>query len=45
VDLKSYFMMVVKDFKKGINNSLKEVQEVGHGGTCLPLGKVRQADI
>ena len=26
-DLKSYLMMVVKDFKKNINNSLKEIQE------------------
>ena len=26
-DLKSYLMMVVEDFRKGINNSLKEIQE------------------
>jgi hypothetical protein len=26
-DLKSYLMMVVEDFKKGINNSLKEIQK------------------
>ena len=26
-DLKSYLMMVLEDFKKGINNSLKEIQE------------------
>jgi hypothetical protein len=26
-DLKSYLMMVVENFKKGINNSLKEIQE------------------
>jgi hypothetical protein len=26
-DLKSYLMVVVEDFKKGINNSLKEIQE------------------
>ena len=26
-DLKTYFMMRVEDFKKGINNSLKEIQE------------------
>jgi hypothetical protein len=26
-DLKSYLMMLVQDFKKGINNSLKEIQE------------------
>jgi FtsZ-binding cell division protein ZapB len=26
-DLKSYLMMVVEDFKKGINNSLKEIQD------------------
>jgi hypothetical protein len=26
-DLKSYLMMVVEDFKKKINNSLKEIQE------------------
>jgi hypothetical protein len=26
-DLKSYLMMVVEDFKNGINNSLKEIQE------------------
>jgi hypothetical protein len=26
-ELKSYLMMVVEDFKKGINNSLKEIQE------------------
>ena len=27
LDLKSYFMMLIEDFKKDINNSLKEVQE------------------
>jgi hypothetical protein len=27
LDLKSYLMMLVEDFKKGINNSLKEIQE------------------
>jgi hypothetical protein len=27
VDLKSYFMMLIEDFKKDINNSLKEIQE------------------
>jgi gas vesicle protein len=26
-DLKSYLMMLVEDFKKEINNSLKEIQE------------------
>jgi hypothetical protein len=26
-DLKPYFMMVVEDFKKGINNTFKEIQE------------------
>jgi hypothetical protein len=26
-DLKSYLMMVVEDFKKGTNNSIKEIQE------------------
>jgi hypothetical protein len=26
-DLKSYLMMLVEDFEKGISNSLKEVQE------------------
>ena len=26
-DLKSYHMMLVEDFKKDINNSLKEIQE------------------
>jgi hypothetical protein len=26
-DLKSHLMMLVEDFKKGINNSLKEIQE------------------
>jgi gas vesicle protein len=26
-DLKSYLMMLVEDIKKGINNSLKEIQE------------------
>jgi 5-methylcytosine-specific restriction endonuclease McrBC GTP-binding regulatory subunit McrB len=26
-DLKSYLMMLVEDFKTGINNSLKEIQE------------------
>ena len=25
-DVKSYLMMLVEDFKKGINNSIKEVQ-------------------
>jgi hypothetical protein len=27
VDLKSYFMMLIEDFKKEINNSLKEIQK------------------
>jgi hypothetical protein len=27
LDLKSYLMMLAEDFKKGINNSLKEIQE------------------
>ena len=27
MDLKSYLMMVVEDLKKGINTSLKEIQE------------------
>jgi hypothetical protein len=27
LDLKSYLMTLVKDFKKGVNNSLKEIQE------------------
>jgi hypothetical protein len=27
LDLKSYFMMLVEDFKKDINNTLKEIQE------------------
>jgi hypothetical protein len=27
LDLKSYLMMVVEDFKKGNNSSLKEIQE------------------
>jgi hypothetical protein len=36
MDLKSNLMMVVEDFKKGINTSLKEIQErAGHGGTHL----------
>jgi hypothetical protein len=26
-DLKSHLMMVIEDFKKDINNSLKEIQE------------------
>jgi hypothetical protein len=26
-DFKSYLMMLVEDFKKSINNSLKEIQE------------------
>jgi hypothetical protein len=26
-DLKSYLMMLIEDFKKDINNSLKEIQE------------------
>jgi hypothetical protein len=26
-DLKSYLMMLVEDFKKEINNSLKEIQD------------------
>jgi hypothetical protein len=26
-NLKSYLMMLVEDFKKGINNSLKEIKE------------------
>jgi gas vesicle protein len=27
LDLRSYLMMLVDDFKKGIKNSLKEIQE------------------
>jgi hypothetical protein len=27
LDLKSYLVMLVENFKKGINNSLKEIQE------------------
>ena len=27
VDLKSYLMMLIEDFKKDINSSLKEIQE------------------
>jgi FtsZ-binding cell division protein ZapB len=27
LDVKSYLMMLVEDFKKGVNNSLKEIQE------------------
>jgi hypothetical protein len=27
LELKSYLMMLVEDFKKGINNSLKEIKE------------------
>jgi DNA topoisomerase IA len=27
LDLKSYLIMLVEDFKKGINSSLKEIQE------------------
>jgi hypothetical protein len=27
VDLKSHFMMLTEDFKKEINNSLKEIHE------------------
>ena len=27
LDLKSHLMMVIEDFKKDINNSLKEIQE------------------
>jgi hypothetical protein len=27
VDLKSYLMMLIEDFKKNINNSLKEIQK------------------
>ena len=27
LDLKTYLKMLVEDFKKGINNSLKEIQE------------------
>jgi hypothetical protein len=34
-DLKSYLMMLVEDIKKGINNSLKEIQELGGGGARL----------
>ena len=26
-DLKSYLMMLIEDFKKGINNSVKEIQQ------------------
>jgi hypothetical protein len=26
-DLKSYLIMLIEDFKKGINNSLKEIQD------------------
>jgi hypothetical protein len=33
LDLKSYIMMLVEDFKKDINNPLKEIQENTANGT------------
>jgi hypothetical protein len=30
-DLKAYLMMMVEDIKKGINNSLKEIQNTDRG--------------
>jgi hypothetical protein len=34
-DLKSLLTMVIQDFKKDINNSLKEIQKPGSGGAHL----------
>jgi hypothetical protein len=36
-DLKSYLVMLVEDIKKGINNSLKEIQEDCSTGVPCPL--------
>ena len=36
LNIKSYLMMLIEDFKKDINNSLKEVQE-NMSQTCKPL--------
>jgi hypothetical protein len=38
LDLKSYLMMVVEDFKKGINNSLKEIKE----NTAKQVGALKE---
>ena len=37
-DLKSYLMMLVEDFKKGINNSLKEILE----NTAKPIEVLKE---
>ena len=37
-DLKSNLMMLVEDFKKGINNSLKQIQERSGHLPCQRIG-------
>jgi hypothetical protein len=37
-DLKSYLIMLLEDFKKVINNSLKEIQEMNPSGIIKILG-------
>ena len=38
LDFKSYLMMLVEDFKKGINNSLKEIKE----NTAKQVGALKE---
>ena len=37
-DLNSYLMMMIEDFKKSINNSLKEIQNTGKHPVSLNEG-------
>jgi ribosomal protein L7Ae-like RNA K-turn-binding protein len=39
--LKSYLMMLAEDFKKGINNSLKEIQEK----TAKPVEVLKEVQV
>jgi hypothetical protein len=41
-DLKSLFMMMMEDFKKDINNSLKEIQENKKRKDKSPLNNYRK---
>jgi hypothetical protein len=37
LDLKPHLMMMIEDFNKDINNSLKEIQGTASQWWCMPL--------